>query len=556
MATLPIVVRGTDGAVPQRDPNGLWKPWNYNEIYFGFEATGKYVPKIDDLVYHIERNKVYRVADISDLLIPTLVVFGESEADNLESQVLIGDGLQPTTFRMYLDTSKLPFEASIDSRHDVNGSGNSYARIFRGVDVSVNGKVISAVFSGATYLDDKIPLELALYDDHTNLAKKVVPSFNTTADLPDGEICTVVIYNANNSVTSVKRLLVERTSHIRAVNSGQKYISGISCKSPFMNGNDAHVIDYPLNVPIGSLNIIGVVHYSDGSVSEMPVDGSKFVMRGLENFIATRAGQRVPLVLAYRLGQNEAAYQGVSADGKWISEPYTIVTTLESAVYSPKLFGYPRWNPAQSKYDMKWWLMDLTRSTLLDATDAIQYNDTGEIFDGAKYNGMQFLSIRVKLSDVSVALPAYIHTQTMYVRLTDPTLQVNQTPLFEVGQENVAGDFYGTNLVARTIAIDQNNFEIDIGNNSQTLNEWVERLFYKSKPVFSLYREQKAPMPTHFTVMNSSVNPQTFSIANWNKRFNIFTNIQDDKNLVIRWDRQLDGQTLQLGVTEIPIQML
>lgn len=551
-----VNIRGSDGATPQYDPNGLWKTWRYEEIYLGEEATGKYVPKVDDYVRSLVQRKTYRVSAVSDLLIPTLVEETEGALEDL-GQVLIGEGLQPVSFRLMLDTTKLPFEASVDSRHYVNGSANTYARVFVGTDVGPNGKVVSALFTGSTFIDDKIPLELVVYDSHTNLAQKCVPTFNTKEDMPDGQVCTLVIYNAQNSVTSRKTLLVERTSFIKPINAAQKYIAGISLESSFLSSTDPYTLVYPLNVPITSLNAMGVLHYSDGSERKLPIDGSKFSLFGIERFIATRPGQKVPLVLNYRLDHDEAAYGAVSADGKKITEPYTVVTSHESGMYSPTLMGYPRWDEDTGKYKLRWWLMDLNRSTLFDATSAVQYNDTSSLFDGNLYNATQFLSVRVKLSDVSAALPAWIHTQTAYVRLYDPlTNAVGQTGRWEVGQENIAGTFYGEFVHARVKLINQNDFQINIGNNIVTLNEWLKKMYYDSKPVYSLYRETAPPAPTHFTVMNHPGNVQTFPLTEWNNTFSVFNNLEDMTNLVVRWERQIGTTTLHLATTELAIKFV
>ncbi len=553
MAT--IIIKGSDGATPQYDPNGLWKTWRYEEIYFGEEAINKYVPKVDDYVRSLNDRKTYRVTAISDLLIPTLIEESESNGTSL-STVLIGEGLQPVSFRLYLDTSKLPFEASLDSRHFIYGDANTYARVFRGYDVGVNGKVISAIFNGSTYLDDKIPLELTAYENHTNLSQKCVPPFNTKDDMPNGEVCTVVIYNAQNAETSRKTLIVERTSFIRPVNAFQKYISSIGLESVFLSNSDPYVLNYPLNVPATSMNVMGVLNYSDGSVRRLAIDGTKFSLFGIESFVATRPGQKIPLVLSYRLDNDEAAYGAISADGKKITEPYSIVTTHENGMFSPVLMGYPRWDFDTSNYVMRWWLMDLNRSTLLEATDAVQYNQTSDLFDGDNRSQVQFLSVRVNLNEVSQALPNWIHTQTAYVRLYDPVGTNNDVGVWEIGQENVFGTFYGTDIKANVQVVNQNEYNINLGNSISTLNEWLTKLYYNSKPVHSLYRETAPPIPTHFTIINDILNSQTFSIDRWNQVISIYTNISEASNLLIRWEREIGNTTLVLAVTELSINFI
>jgi hypothetical protein len=549
-----VVVKGSDGIAPRYFPEADWAILPLDRIYTGAEGAGKIVPKINDYLVNFLANKWYRVTDLDpQTLISQWISLDPEDLEN-GSQVLIGEGNQPATFRAYLDTVQLPYQLSLDSRHYVNGSENAYARVFKGTNVGSDGQVISAVFNGTTYIDDKIPLDLVVYDDHTNLAQKSVPTFSTTVNLMDGEIVTCVIYNSIGIVTDIKRFAIERTGFIRPPNAGTKHIVGITLKSIFANNADPYVLDYPLNTPIGALNMTGIVHYNDGASRELPVDGTKFTLHGLESFIATRPGQSIPLSLMYRLDQGEFASGTISNDGLKITENYTIKTTFENGSFSPVLFGYPRWDNNQSKYVLRWWLMDLNRSIALNVTGQIRFNDSSDIFDGNNYDTNQFLSVSIRLSDASAALPDWIHTQTLYVKLLDPTLDVRHTGRFEVSQENVQGTYYGTNIVASTTVVNQNSFDININNLIPTLDEWLDALYYKAKPVYSLYREVAPPVPTHFTIMNDPNNLQTFAIGNWAASFKVFTNITDHGNLIVRWDRQLaNGQTLQLATTEIPL---
>lgn len=556
-----VTVQGSDGQKPNYDPNALFRIWDKGVLFMGPTdvALGKWVPKIFDYAIDLTINKWYQVIDVDQVtLTPTFRALDDEETAGLET-ILVGTGDQPKTMIAHFDTNQLPYSLSLDSRHYINGSENTYARVFRGSDVSPAGEVISAVFSGQTYLDDKIPLEMTKYDSHdiTVLAEKYVPTFNTNAMLKNGEVISVVIYSATNIITGIKRFKVNHGANVRPVNASQKYVTGIALRSVFLNSNDPYKLDFPLNAPIGALNVWGVLTYSDKSEKVLPVDGTKFKLDGLEKFVATRPGQRVPLVLSYRLDQGEFASGAISVDGKRITEPYSLVTTTENGLYSPTLFGFPRWDETAGAYVMRWWLMDLNRLTLFDATNYVQYNQSSEQFNGTKFDAMQFLSIRVRLSEVSASLPSWIHTQTLYVKLYNPLAQVRPQGKFEVGQENVAGEFFGEGMSARVNTINQNNFEVNLGNNLSTLNEWLDKMYYKAKPIYSLYRESAPPQPTHFTVINDQGNIQTFPLSQWNRSFKIFTNLQAKGNLIIRWDKQLpNNSTLYLATTELPMDFV
>lgn len=556
-----VIVRGTDGNAPTYDPDTLHWIWDKSKIFMGptDAGLGKYVPKIMDYAIDKVIHKWFQVIDVDQsTLKPTFRTLDDEEAEGLAA-ILVGAGEQPKTMLAYLDTSKLPYTLAIDSRHYVNGSENMYARVFRGSDISSGGEVISAVYNGTNYIDDKIPLELTKYDSHDILvlAEKYIPSFHTNAQLANGETITVVVYNAQTNVTHIKKLKVVHGASVRPVNASQKFITGIAMQSIFQNSNDSHVLDFPLNAPLASLNVWGILNYSDNSTKRLPVDGSKFTLHGLEKFVATRPGQHIPLVLNYRLDPEEFAAQNISVDGKKITADYTLVTTTENGLFSPILFGYPRWDEATSAYVLRWWLMDLNRQTLFDATPHIQYNQSSEVFNGTRFDAMQFLSIRVQLAEISASLPSWNHTQTLFVKLYNPLTQVRPQGKWEVGQENVDGEFFGKDMIARVNTINQNNFEVALDNNQLTLKAWLDEMYFKARPVYSMYRESEPPTPTHFTILNDSANPQTFPISNWNRAFRVYTNLQAKGNLVIRWDKQMpNNTTLQLAITELPMDFI
>ena len=207
-----VTVQGSDGQKPNYDPNALFRIWDKGVLFMGPTdvALGKWVPKIFDYAIDLSINKWYQVIDVDQVtLTPTFRALDDEETAGLET-ILVGTGDQPKTMIAHFDTNQLPYSLSLDSRHYINGSENTYARVFRGSDVSPAGEVISAVFSGQTYLDDKIPLEMTKYDSHdiTVLAEKYVPTFNTNAMLKNGEVISVVIYSATNIITGIKRFKV------------------------------------------------------------------------------------------------------------------------------------------------------------------------------------------------------------------------------------------------------------------------------------------------------------------------------------------------------------
>ena len=133
-----VTVQGSDGQKPNYDPNALFRIWDKGVLFMGPTdvALGKWVPKIFDYAIDLTINKWYQVIDVDQVtLTPTFRALDDEETAGLET-ILVGTGDQPKTMIAHFDTNQLPYSLSLDSRHYINGSENTYARVFRGSDVS------------------------------------------------------------------------------------------------------------------------------------------------------------------------------------------------------------------------------------------------------------------------------------------------------------------------------------------------------------------------------------------------------------------------------------
>lgn len=553
MATINPNIIGSDGVVPKYDEEGRWTIFNIDEIYLGGTAAGKYVPKVNDYVRDVVNKKTYIVTALSNLWIPTLQDIDSGEGGVLEEDLIIGPsaGRQSETYRVYVDSSTLPATLCVDARLKVAGSMSSYARIFRGTDLSATGEVVSVIYSNGVYLDDKIPLELVAYDSHDNHSIKCVPPAFTKRTIKDGELLTLVIYSQTDKVISKKVLMAENTSFIRSVSANQKYISHLSIKTPFLDVTDNRVIKYPINVPVGSLNIYGNVHYSNGEIKSLPVDGTKFRLLGLESFVATIVGQEIPLVLSYRLDTDEAAYGAISSDGKYITEPFTLLTQVENNVFTPKLYAFPEWKQSLNAYILRWFLMDLRRDIMIDVTSFVRFNESSDVWEGARYNNIQNLSVRINLKDVSEAFPDYIHTQTMFIILRNNN--ITDGTKFEIGFDPNQQNLFGQNLQALTTMVNQNLWKVDIRSNIGSFNLWLEAMYYNTKPLFNVRKEIKAPIPTHFAIVLDGARTE-YPIESWDKELTTNSNLDFHSNIYIEFLKVDGTNKMKLSVAGLPIK--
>jgi hypothetical protein len=550
---------------PIYDPTARWTIWSLDEIYTGPTAQKKYVPKVNDYVIKTDDYTTY-IVDAVDLttLLSTLRVIKPNGAffEMSTEDVLfgVGPGTQADTYRAYFDKTVTPHVLCVDQRLKVAGTMARYAKIFRGADTSSNGKVIGMLFDqGGTFLTYNIPLELAAIETHTNHAIRNVQVCYTTEKMINGEIITVVIYNDAGHVVSKRQLLVEETSFIRSVSSSGKYISHISLETPFLSQTQDGLIEFPINVPVQALNLMGRVHYSDGTIATMPVDGTKFKVYGLDQYVATVVGHKIEIVLAYTLSSNETAIGSGVGDGKFITEPYEIITTKVEGAYSVKLFGYPYWVSPEQGYRIEWFLYNLDRNIIFNVTNHVLFNPNTGPFDPKAYGFLQRLSVRINLADVSGTFKSYIHTQAIDIFLRMAPNSSNNT-LWEVGLDaGVSNTLYGNNLFATYQATSigpQPTIKVRIDANIATKELWLDNVYKKTFPLFNPKLEISAPLPNYFAISFMGVRSE-YSLDKWNQ--DLFINnplITAHKTLHVEFFRRTTAGDVQLSVAGLSLRQV
>lgn len=554
--SLASITGSVDGITPVYDPASRWCWWNIKEIFTGTHGYKRYVPKVGDYVEDTEDFVTYIVDSIDEVtllatLIPITRPGSSGNISIVDRLVGVGPGTQVDTYRVYLDTSVTPHAFAVDTRLRVAGTMCSYCKIFKGSTLSADGEVVAFLYDqNGVYLTDNIPLELVAIDSHTVHSIKVVSLAYTNQQLADGEVVTAVFYTDDGHVVSKQQLLVENTSFIRSVNVSQKYVSHISLKSPFLSETDENTIEYPINVPLQAFNMIGVVHYSDGTKLEMPVDGVKFKILGLETYVATVVGQQVNLVLSYTLATNEVAYGAVSGDGKYVVAPYKLVTTTQVGAFTVKLFAYPQWVDNYTGYVLKWFMYNLDRDISFDVTPFVSYESGQYSFVGNIYGVNQTLRVRINLRDVSPIFSSYIHIQNMEILLKEPGMvrSTNWTIKFDPTQVNP----YGTDLAVRATILSASSARLDLKTGCTNLNEWIERLYFNTKPLHDKNREIKAPTPNFFAIELGSSRYE-FPTSTWNSPVVLSSPVEINDTLFIEWIHRSATGDILLGKSGLPI---
>ena len=548
---MSTIINAPDGNTVIYDQEAPWRIWSLENIYMGTSGLNKFVPKVGDHVWNLTTNEKFRVAE----LINYIPRFEPIEAADNEGSASLsaGVGANPDTYRAHLDTTVVPHVMRVDGRLTVAGAELSYARIYRGTDTSSTGRVISRRYDGnGEFIDDKVPLELATLNDNNNISLKYIPSFAVGEDIPEGASVTVVIYEEQGHVAHRRTLFVNHGSFTPGIEASREYITHVSLKSAFLSKTVENQIEVPQNVTLDAINVTGVVHYQSGKTVELPIDGDRMRILGMESFIATQPGDDVPLVLSYKLSPGEQS-EFVSNDGKHVNSTYKLLITEHVGALSVKLAGFPRWRNDTQEYQMRWFLTDLDRSTAMDVTAYVLYNQSSDIFDPVGYGKAQNLSVRLNLKDASQALISYNHTTTETVQLlaAGTTQGTNWKIAFTPNQDPM----FGQGLGAQCVMVNQNVWRVNVRSGFNSFTDWLQAFFYNTKPLFNNRNETKAPEPTHmkvFTATGSTI----LDISAWNSEFSVGVNLAGQTNLQIEWIKRMGAVDLRLGVTCVPLKQI
>ncbi len=550
-------VVGIDNIAPIYNPYDRWQVWNINEIYTGTVGEGKFVPKIDDIVFEIAGNTIIRyiVRDIN----PTTMV-AQLQQETLantdpftQEDIIFGIGVSTPseTYRVYVDKSVIPFTMTIDARNKIYGSMSNYCKIFKGTDTSATGMVISRMYdTNNNFLGENIPLELVAYDNLTNHSIKTVSPAYTNASLTDGEIVTAVLYNDQGGVVSRRQLLVVNTAFIRSPDASKKYVTAISLRSLFMSPANDHLIEYPINVPLVGLNLVGRVTYSDGSYKEYPVDNSRFSIYGFNGYLATIVGQRINLILKYNLQPNELSYNLTTLDNRQISEMYEAVTLNVDGSYNLKLFGYPVWMDDANGYRLEWFLYNLDRNIKYNVTPYVVINTDYRPFNPTLYGVVQNLNVSINIQNANGAFKSYIHAQTIDIVLNRRGSERPNN--WAIGYSPDQQPRYGVDTFATAHYIGTNQWRVRVDCEDVNFASWIDRVYNRTEPLYDSSTEVAPVQPNMFALVIGDAVTE-YDISQWNSEIILNGTIQNNATVYIRFFKRTIDTDLELSIAGMSI---
>lgn len=504
--------------VPVTDSYNISRMWLKSQIYTGPNGTGRYVPMVGDAVWSFSEGmlEVISVDNATHIAIlrPCNMAALGGGVDHYDVLLGTAPGTQSESYRWYINTETLPHVAAISRKLTFSGSDAAYIKVFKGVDISSNGQVVSAIIDGSgNVTSENIPLESVKLNHADNLAVKTAMIGYCTESLLDGEVVTCVCYSNSGAVLRTDRLLVQNANYIRSLDEASRYIVGIELITPYLSASDLEVIEYPINMLLQTAMLQGRVTYSDGTTLTLPVDGVKFRLMGINNYTASVVGQSIDVVLRYQLSDGEYAFNTTTpSPERAILKNYKIVTTEYIGAYTAKLFVVPKWTGGT--WALEYYLYNLDRKQVYYVTPYIEVALNQSAFNGNDYGATQHIQVAVNLSRLGSSFHYYRQVTQFDIVLHQPGSNNETGQYYTIKYDDQAGT-YGQDVVAigNYSANNPQLYQLTINNGMSTINQWLEKHYETLAPLYYAPGERLPPVPTHVLLKLGSVWSRLITIS-------------------------------------------
>lgn len=532
-----------------------WKIWNINDIYRGNPDTRElHYVSIGDMVIDlsggIERR--YYVKSIDDATrVPELIPLRqlkESDSQDDVSTFAVGPGWASESWRCFYDDTVEPHSLRVDGKFYCHGSLATHCKIFAGVDTDkYKGKVISQYRDiNSNQVSENIPLELVGFRD--NVAIKTPMIAHTTHKLQDGDIVTVVTYSADGVVFQQDRLIVVKTADVRRSEVGKRFVESIELVTPFLSESDDREVLFPINMDKEAVFLMCRINYSDGQHKELAVDGGRVQLHGWDTYIPSVRGKALPLVLQYQLADNEESTEALRGTNRFMTKTYTARTKEVDGAYSVRLSILPQWNG--SEWDLGYRLHNLDRNISYDVSDVVEAASNSVPFNPRKFGVAQRVVVALQLDKVNSSFYRFRHVQAFEVSVMGPPTM--DTSPFYIGYHSGQDPYYGQDVKALLSSQGDRHY-LDFSSSAQTQADWLEKLFYRTEPMYNRFAETEAPKPTHVIFRAPGVE-ETFDINNWRGQNEIPTTIPNGTVGSLEWILKDNNTVMYLGASPIVVK--
>lgn len=521
---------------------------NMRDVY-GLSPTGRYLPNPKDWIVKDDVDVIQIVVSV-DYAKYEIVLRDWGIDDVNNSSHILGaiNYLSPRMYRFYVDTSKAPSTINLDGRVGFSPYADSI-RIFLGTDISSTGDCISGYMRAGELVSTNIPMV------SVDGKKFPLEGVLTRPIEVDYTTVTFVVYNEENTPIVVETASLVKTAFISKAESPSRELISVELVSPWLATPSSNVLRFPVNLPYDDMLFSVKLTYNDGIVV-IPLDGSRAKLIGLNNagshdtyYIASNPGHELRLVFSYRLGLNEL-YTGQDLVGDTIVKDYLAVTEAVDGAYSLKLFVVPEWVGGSLGWRLRYYLYDLRRSTVFDATAHVKPAVNSTAFDPNLYGIKQKIIVTADVEEIASVYKSHQHPQSFHITLLNRGNEPGTPYLIDYVP---TGESYGRDLKALYNYDNVSYSTIDITCRKTSMAEWLKDLYEPLYPLFDRAMESGPLAPTHVTVRVRS-HEVTIPVTEWHLPINVPSNLEPGDVVELRWIRNEPRDSLELAVGGIMLE--
>lgn len=538
---------GVGAPIPQ--PARAFTVIYIDELYNPDTGKGQWFPNVNDLVVDYVGNQLLRCTAVNyTALTYTLTIWKPTAVYNTDNFIGACAPHLADALKVYVDTNIYPYTLRVDARLRFGGPDMDSIKIFRGHNTSVNGEVISSYLVDNVIKSENIPLELV----NGSQAEKVAVAGRCKGSVTNGELVTIVAYSDTNEVVAIALANIIVTNLIMAADAPARQIYDIKLRSPFILPGNDRMLSLPINIPLDDIPLSVDVVYSDGTKNIL-LDGTRAKLDGLRSsgavdtfYLSSVAGQTLPLLLSYKLASNETYVGNDVVDGVVLRD-YQATTLDVDGAYSLKLFVVPTWTNSATGYRLNYYLYDLNRDAVYNATPNVKPSANGGIFDPTLYGVKQHLIVAVDVSKVSAAYSAHIHTQAFSITLLNEGTV--KAPNFLLEYDHASKGF-GDDVYVKFYYDNITYWTVDLRAGCASKAEWLMKMYQRIYPLYDRRTEAGPPDPTHFELVTKTKS-YLFTVDQWVSPVHVDFQVNEAEPLLIKWIQRTPTDDLCLGMSSV-----
>lgn len=454
------------------------------------------VPAVGSLVRDVDETPLWVIAINPVTYVPSYqAVPLSTDNDNVVSILNYGN----TVLRLYIDYRALPYPVTPDSKCIFLGKSPRFYTLTRYPNTAQES-VISQYFDQTGQLVSQMVPLVSL--DGSN-SSWYLPRSNVSVHLDDNEEVGVKIYGEDGTEVFSALLFTKQSAVINEDVIYSPTIVGMTVAgNQQLTDGTFYLFE---KQDFGSLGLSATLVYDNGTTSTIPVDGTKCVLYGNNDFISSFAGLKQNIIVKYYRSEDEAINPGLAdATGSMISITVPVTVIPNDLGTTNKILPIPIWNGTLGRYVMRYWMYFGDGRSHLDVSGNVTIQSGTVVGDSTYFGVVQTYVIAVQMNDID---PTHYPTPVTYQQ--NVVIQFNPSTVlvkWTIRDSSTSPYILGQDIVSArrpSIRYDTTRAQYFIPSYIFTNTQAFLNSFYtQASPPYDPTVSQIPQQPTHFTIRN------------------------------------------------------